>query len=552
VTDASPGVDPVYFNTSIGEFRGLKGIGNTDYLDQSCTESGTIYWYSTRANDSVGDANQKVYTPVYNWSCDIDEPIITNCEFNTSSIIYVNDVARLSCNVIDNGRAGVDSVIFTTRYDFEPENLGSEYYQDFTCVPINNGTYELTNVFANDTVSNSLNYNPSIGVFCDPFPPIIGNIVASQTNAPHYSTICLEVNITDPNNDSVWMEIESPSSSFNVSLTHNAIGCGSYSDENVTTYGYELYFEEQGFYTITQVFANDTGSQLNITNATGDVSLFSSDITPPDIISIWKQPSAKYYLGTGESVLLNAIVEDSGTSGVDTVLFEINYLNETTVNNSNTYYYNFYCGLNGNEANFTFTNVFANDTSGLMSSEAANLWVVCDGKDPVIIDSNTSLTAVEQYDSICLNVNVSDDYLDNVWVELSTGENITLSSNNPCSYGTHGALYQVMTDEDFYFNNSYANDSIGHLSIDNYEQLIEVVPSLWPSFKNCSLSSNELVNNENSTIYCEINDNKGIDTAWFEQENGIITNETLIPININDVNIAKVGFIPRASSFFHS
>jgi hypothetical protein len=44
VTDASPGVDQVYFNTSIGEFRGLKGIGNTYYFDQSCGESGTIYW----------------------------------------------------------------------------------------------------------------------------------------------------------------------------------------------------------------------------------------------------------------------------------------------------------------------------------------------------------------------------------------------------------------------------------------------------------------------------------------------------------------------------
>ncbi|MBN1923907.1 MAG: hypothetical protein JW791_04065 [Nanoarchaeota archaeon] len=539
--DTNPGISQLYFNISNTLLPGSGPVSYYYWADDVCQTTGTNYFYGVYANDTLGHGNTTTFTAPYYWNCDVDSPVIYNCSFSNPGIIYNNGVTRMNCTIQDVGFSTVDEVLFNTTTGLNtPTKSGDYYYQDFTCNSGNNGYYVWEYAFANDSLNNMRLQGVNQIIECDALPPVVGAPITNATGGYQNATVCIEANVSDAHVGSAWLEIGRPNLSlFNATMAHNPSSiCGNEDYGSVKTYGYELILEDQGAYNIFNVFANDTGGQ--ITKRPSALQVYVFDNLGPvisDVVIINGDNTLKAW----ENATLRAQVYDEGINGVDTVLFEFSSINETGILAGGNYYdYTFHCSDWYNEGEYHLTNVFANDTGSNTAVRPESEFITCDAVAPRINNSMVNLTAVTQYDWLCISTNITEAYLDKVWTQVyynNTYHNLTMNSPSMCG-GTHSVNLQALAEYDITVNSIYANDTAGNINYNIMNWLVNVEESLYPQFK-CSINDSLLGRDEVGRLTCEIRDNEGINTAWFEMEdfvppgpstysNNTLTNNSII------------------------
>ncbi|MBD3312783.1 hypothetical protein GF352_05010 [archaeon] len=178
------------------------------------------------------------------------------------------------------------------------------------------------------------------------------------------------------------------------------------------------------------------------------------------------------YLTYGESANLACWV--IGVNPVDTVIFNISSTNYSAFHDGDNWWnYTLDCYSNNT---YTWTEAWANDTTGLTTSTTGNglpITVYCNIScdDPVINSTSVNDTIVNQYEYVCINTSVTDseDNLDTVWAYILTPSgtvNLTLIDTGPWCAGIandswYGAELQLNEEGTYTLISAWANDTLG-------------------------------------------------------------------------------------------
>ncbi|VVB76593.1 Uncharacterised protein [Candidatus Tiddalikarchaeum anstoanum] len=273
--------------------------------------------------------------------------------------------------------------------------------------------------------------------------------------------------------------------------------------------------------------ANDTIGNPNITTFATPHSWYC-DTSSPEITSCGINTSNTLY--KGEVSRLSCTVTDIGFSTVNTVLFTTN--REFKANNTgNTYFEDFICN-ESNSGNYTWSSVFANDSLNNSGQILVNKWVNCDANPPVISSPIASPDTVNQYESVCITVNVTDNNPNMVRLNMRRPDATTfyVNMNKSGVFGCGGEFYNntytygynltLNQQGVYYITQVYADDEGLQWSTINPNTPIFSMDNQPPIIENVTLLGGKYFTKgwENSTFRASVYDQglSGVDKVLFE------------------------------------
>jgi len=274
-----------------------------------------------------------------------------------ATLLKVNETAKFNLSVTDiyNDISTVTGTIDGTNYTFT-QGTGSEWYHLWTCTN-SNPSVNFTYVIANNTEDPSGYNSTSIqGVFfeCDASAPEIKNATINA-NTPVALNTLVKVNASvidsEGNLDSGLIEVQSPSSTYNISA----------SQSNSEFYRSFTLDEEGKWY--FRFYANDTAGNWGASELAKDIA--NNDFIEVDASAPWWSNNKSHhpiaYHPSNLSQFNITWIDEK--SNLDTVLFESNYSgsaqNYSTLQNGNEFYYSILLS-----AGTYYWRFWANDTVG--------------------------------------------------------------------------------------------------------------------------------------------------------------------------------------------
>lgn len=341
-------------------YRNVSG----SFTDVSGTENNTLYtlpigyWrYMCNSTDTNYTSAQKTYDYIVT-----DEPpSISWIEVNSTSI-SLNQSVRFNATVTDNYMAGTVKFYIETpngNLNLTATNDSSSHFfiicnSTNECNTNATGVYNLTSIWANDTLGNNQTNTSPMKNFevHDSTSPVITLIGTNSTSISLNESVRLNATVTDDYEMGiVKFYVETPHGNYNLTAnntgSHYYVICNSSNTCKTNT---------TGQYNLTSVWANDTSNNIAI-NTTPLKNFTVSDNIPPIITIISPENSTYNANWTWANVSLD---EEGNWCGVSLNGTE----NQTLLNTTSLYWYlNMSVSEGQNNAKF-----YCNDTSGNMGN----------------------------------------------------------------------------------------------------------------------------------------------------------------------------------------
>ena len=310
--------------------------------------------------------------------------------------------------------------------------------------------------YYNVTLDNSANQT----VVIDDTPPKVENETRHHNPIIHTNELInLTVDVTDDNLYDIWAKLGRPETNDYVNVTMNILSGSTYSLTSTS------YSNQRGIWNAT-FYANDSAGNQNSSATTLNWTVWGwSDVT-----FISPTPGTKYQQYT--DVTLTCRVTDSNTSsGIENYQINFYYSNGTFLSSNYTDangYASYVWNTDNNTGQINFTCNITDNSSMYYNASGNN-------EDTNYIEIDTGLPIVENEtrhhnpiihtnELINLTVDVSDDNLDNVWVQLGRPEsgdyiNVTITNLTGNTFNLTSTSYSY--EIGIWNATFYANDTAG-------------------------------------------------------------------------------------------